>query len=255
MNNKENGFTLIEVMVAIAIVSIISLSLVQLLQTSLQVWNMGTSKMSIYNNLSMSLEYAGENIRKTIPAYNGDIYIPVFLFESSKNIMLKNNSPNNSNNADKFDFVSVTDEDYIYRNYSYYLGDITSFGDDVKTREAYPQNPSEYKSFFFIQKPKNAPIIDEGEINPSKIDLIDLKSNIVVLGYQITSIKYDFCDINNNWIDEWTSDKKYLPKAVKITMSGSDENQIYGDPSQAFEGDSLSMTIRLYQENAPDNWW
>lgn len=259
---NKGGFTLIEVMVAVAIIGIISVSLVQLLQTSLRLWNRGTSKMSIYNNLSMCLEYISRNIVNAIPAVSGDYQIPVFLFNSEKNVIYSGNGKketiHQAGGPHRIDFVARTGSpthDYNLSYLIYYISDITGLS-QLQKEEAYPLPVEEFENLFLLQREIFTGIIP---LHDTKPEIRAWESGVRIrgeaVGYNVTGIQYSFCGNDLMWVDEWSYDEKSLPKAIKITVYAADENYIYGNPTEINQGDSLSLTVRLYQNNAPSNWW
>jgi prepilin-type N-terminal cleavage/methylation domain-containing protein len=252
MNKNQNGFTLIEVLVSIAIVGILSVSLVQLLQTAMRVWNYGSSKLEIYNNMSHSLENIILDIKSSVPAFSGDIPIPVYMFQSEQNACYKSGRVATPH-ADRLDFVSTSGRGdpltdyYNILGWVYFLSDVT--GISSLGGKSIEEEIGNHDKLFLIRKPiKNVNTIGFTSWTSS-----DLPSR--VLGSNITSIKYSFCDENFEWIDEWESTNNYLPKALKITLFSTDDGGIYGNPEELGNGDSMSLVIRIFQENTPDNWW
>ncbi|HOK41889.1 MAG TPA: prepilin-type N-terminal cleavage/methylation domain-containing protein [bacterium] len=268
-NNK--GFTLIEVLVSIAVIGIISTALTSLLQAVLKSWTRGSKKVEILQNTRDSIESLTNEIKCVIPAYNGNIYIDLFVFNSEENVMMIGSSKVTNTWGDRLNVVSAANrattcrDGYNIVEFYFFLGDATGI-----TNKALFGNPRQIEidlgnsnHLYLIRNPEDIIIEDGSTYPPNEVTPWTSANDLAgrVLGTNVTSFKVSFCDTDLTWVTVWSTTKKYLPKAVKIIITGTpdrvDDNlkQIYGDPTVAGSGDTYSITLRLFQENVPYNWY
>lgn len=257
---SEKGFTLLEVLVTVTVLSIVTLSLATLLDITLRIWKKGQGKAEIYQELRAVLDMVSLDIKCVVPAYNGNKPNDIFLFQCEKNQMYKASAKTGSTFADRLDVVTTSGkgssqkEGYNIIEVNFFLGDATALSTKWENPRKIEIDLGNEHHLFLARGP--APnLLTSGE--PPNAPQAWTSSDFPgrPLGNNITSVKYSFCDTNLVWVDNWGASKKYLPKAVKMAITATDDNGIYGNPTVEGSGDSLTVTIRLFQENCPNNWW
>ncbi|HON57392.1 MAG TPA: type II secretion system protein [bacterium] len=268
---KNYGFTLLEVLVAVAVMGILTVVLSTLLQISLKAWRIGGSQIDTTQNARQAVDRLKADIIGALPAMNGDTINHLFLFQVEKDKMMDTNLANlttfssiNQPAADKLDIVSLSattpDDLFDIKKYWFYLGNakgITTRVDLGNPRQM-ELDGGTGNNLFLIRNFESTQNIVGSDALPIVRDwsAASFRNYAVPIANNITSIKYTFCETNYTWTDNWTSSKKYLPQLIKIGFTAAPEIvSDLGDPTMIATGISMAATIKLFQNNAPNNWW
>ena len=121
MEKRESGFTLVELMVSIIILSVISLAIVEVFNTAIGLWRRGNARLEMFQNARFALDKMSELIRSAIRTDE------ISLRQGFKG----GDNPNDSSEIDRFVVVNnssqapstyITDANHGF-NYGYKYAD------------------------------------------------------------------------------------------------------------------------------------
>jgi prepilin-type N-terminal cleavage/methylation domain-containing protein len=176
-----NGFTLIEILIAITIFSVVALSLYSTFFSAIAVWRRSEALNRVYQEARWSLEVIANELHNAIVLDYTDRYPDFTAFEGS---------------SDKISFLSLSDSGI--KQISYLL----------------ENENSEYS----LKRQETA--FTDALQNYSKEQLIETFTNLACEGGLKFSYAYSAVDSEDDvvWQDNWQDDQN-LPKGIKIELA------------------------------------
>ena len=190
--NTTKGFTFIELLVSMAVVSLVGLAVYSVFANGIGAWRRGTIDKTYLRSIRINSEKIVRDLRNTFGFSN-------IAFEGTEDFV-------------RFPALilvtSDSDQEEEIENH-YEVGRITYFYDEgekslCKEKKTYPE------------------IFEEGDLDDD-VSVDDLAGEALVTG--LNSLKFSYCYLDNttqtyDWKDDWKKEEQdSIPQAVKIEMS------------------------------------
>lgn len=195
--SDQSGFTLIELIVAVAISSLIML----------MIYSAHKTVMSSIRDLAGIAEFH-ENINLTIRHMDRDISC-IIVNPDNKQIKFKGENDKGGTLAGgKLNFVTVNRHSFSV------LGDVESESNqtDVKAVRYYLKKDPQYQGLFFLMRSEKN--LYDTKTEDGNNDTVAPETESLVLE-NIVDLKFEFIG-DGNWDDKWSNDNP--PKAIRTTL-------------------------------------
>lgn len=193
------GFTLVEMMVAVACLAIIMIALMNLFKTLATVWIVGHTDIEMRNSMSAAADRMGRHVRSAIPPYHQDRQNEINFIGLDQGTGTLGNT--------------VGDELKFYpAEWSSDEGVSSNWGTEIQ------------RMYYWLKKNTANDTRIQIEKRTSKVSDTILALSVASDGggpmaYSIADLDYDYRDIDGTWSTTWDAQlKNRLPALVRITM-------------------------------------